>query len=155
MRLFEARAVRPPEAPAPGELRPAAEHDLRTVEEWAIAFHEEAGTGTPVDPVRGTREQVAEQRLFVWDHGGPVSMAVSGRRIERSVHINIVYTPREYRRQGYASACVAALTQQFLSSGVAFCCINADVTNPTTNKIYPAIGYRSVCELSNIDLNAG
>jgi predicted GNAT family acetyltransferase len=47
------------------------------------------------------------------------------------------------------------LTQRLLSGGVAFCCINADVTNPTTNKIYPAIGYRPVCEMSNIDLNAG
>ena len=147
--------MRPPEAPPPGTLRVAREGDLQIVEEWAAAFHKEAGTGDPVDPVRATREQVTERRLFVWDHGGPVSMAVAGGRTDRSVGIAIVYTPRERRREGYASARVAALTQHFLSEGVAFCCINTDVANPTTNRIYPAIGYRPVCDPSNIDLNAG
>jgi hypothetical protein len=154
MRLLEARQVQPPEHQAPGTLRVAEESDLPTVTAWAVAFHQEARTSNPLDPVLAARE-VANQRLFVWDDHRAVSMATSAGRSGRSVRIGIAYTPPEYRRRGYASACVAGLTQRLLSGGVAFCCINADVTNPTTNKIYPAIGYRPVCEMSNIDLNAG
>ena len=155
MRLFEARHVQPAELHAPGVLRIAEESDLPTVTPWAVAFHHEARTSNPVDPVRATREDLANHRLFVWDNRGAVSMAIWAGRTERSVRIGIVYTPPEHRRLGYASACVAALTQRLLNEGIAFCCINTDVTNPTTNKIYPAIGYRPVCDISNIDLNAG
>jgi predicted GNAT family acetyltransferase len=134
-------------------LRAASEYDLDTVEQWVAAFHEEAATGNPTDPTRTTK-QVAEERLFLWDHGGPVSMAVAGHRAQNSVEIEIVYTPPEHRRQGYGSTCVAALTEQLFLSGATVCYINTDVMNPTTNRIYPAIGYRPACELSNIELVA-
>ena len=61
MRLFEARSVRPPELAAPGVLRTATDHDLGIAEAWAVAFHEEAGTGDPIDPVHTTREQVTDR----------------------------------------------------------------------------------------------
>jgi uncharacterized protein len=136
-------------------LRIAVESDLPTVIPWAIAFHQEARTGNPIDPARTVREDVINQRLVVWDDGGAVSMATWAGRTDRSVRIGIAYTPPERRGRGYASACVAALTQRLLGDGVAFCCINTDLTNSTTNKIYPAIGYRPVCDISNIDLQAG
>jgi predicted GNAT family acetyltransferase len=49
---------------------------------------------------------------------------------------------------------VAALTERLLDDGVAFCCISTDVTNPTTNRIYPAIGYRPVCDISHLAFQA-
>jgi len=154
MRVFQADSVRSPERLAAGALRVASERDLPTVEQWVTDFHEEAATGIPVDPTRDTRRQVAEGRFFLWDHSGPVSMAMFGRRTQQSVGIGIAYTPPEYRRHGYASTCVAALTEQLLLSGATICYINTDVTNPTTNKIYTTIGYRPVCDLSNIELVA-
>jgi predicted GNAT family acetyltransferase len=154
MRLFEARQAQLPERPAEGVLRIADHSDLPTVTAWAVAFHDEARTNSPLDPVQATSEDVANRRLFVWDNGGAVCMAIWAGRTPRSARIGIVYTPPEHRRRGYASACVAALTQRLLDEGIAFCCINADLTNQTTNRIYPAIGYRPVCDTSNIDLNA-
>jgi predicted GNAT family acetyltransferase len=119
-----------------------------------VAFHQEAGTGDPLDPVRATHDAVAKQRAFIWEHRGAMSLASYGSRTDRSARIVLAYTPPERRRRGYASACVAALTQRLLSEGLVFCCINADLANATTNQIYPAIGYRSVCDTSNIDLDA-
>lgn len=155
MRMFEARQIQVPAVPPPGKLRLALESDLPTVTAWVVAFHEEAHTGDPLDPVRVTRDAVAKQRVFMWDDRGTMSIATYAGRTDRSARIGLAYTPPEKRGRGYASACVAALTQRLLSEGLVFCCINADVANATTNKIYPAIGYRPVCDMSNIDLNAG
>lgn len=159
MRLFVAQAVRALPAQPSGALRLAEESDLTVVQGWMTAFHQEAHTGDPRDPEQSVREDLAEdlanQRLFVWDNGGSVSMAAWGGRTDRWARIGMAYTPPGHRGRGYASACVAALTQRLLDEGVAFCCINTDLTNATTNKIYPAIGYQPVCDISNIDLQAG
>jgi len=84
-----------------------------------------------------------------------VSIAIYAGRTERSAGIGLVYTPSAHRGRGFASALVAGLTRQLLDEGLAFCCISTDLTNPTTNKIYPAIGYRPVCDRSHIELHAG
>jgi predicted GNAT family acetyltransferase len=110
-----------------------------------VAFHAEARTGNPLNPSHTTRDDITNRRLYVWDDGDVVSIATCPRRSARSAS----------RSRGYASALVAGLTQHLLDEGVAFCCINTDLTNPTTNRIYPAIGYRPICDTSNIALDAG
>lgn len=62
------------------------------------------------------------------------------------MRIGPVYTPREFRGQGYASACVAAVSQYLLESGRQFCTLFTDLGNPTSNKIYMNIGYAPVCD---------
>ena len=60
------------------------------------------------------------------------------------IAIGGVYTPPESRGHGYASACVAALSQRQLDAGRAFCALYTDLANPTSNSIYQKIGYRPV-----------
>jgi uncharacterized protein len=60
--------------------------------------------------------------------------------------INLVYTPPEYRRKGYATACVTALSQKLLDQGCRNCFLMADLANPTANHIYQGIGYRPICD---------
>jgi predicted GNAT family acetyltransferase len=153
MRMFEARhVIRPISGPA-GYMRLAVEAEMQGIVSWVMAFHEEASTGNPLDPASTTRDDIANERLFVWHDDDVVSIAICPRRSARSASIGLVYTPPAYRGRGYASALVASLTQRLLEQGAAFCCINTDLNNPTTNKIYPAIGYRPVCDTSNITLN--
>ncbi len=154
MRMFEARETKGLAVPPAGTLRLAREQDLPTITPWVAAFHQEAKTGDPLDPVRATRDGVAREQVFIWDDRGTMSIAAYAGRTERSARIVLAYTPPEQRGRGHASACVAALTERLLSEGLVFCCINADLANATTNKIYPAIGYRPVCDTSIIDLNA-
>jgi uncharacterized protein len=61
----------------------------------------------------------------------------------------MVYTPPEHRRKGYASACVATLSQTLLNQGYKYCFLFTDLANPTSNHIYEAIGYQSVGDLSD------
>lgn len=154
MRMFEARRVLPPPLPS-GRFRIATEADLPTAAQWGEAFREEVGLADPADPSDVAREQIGERSLFIWEDERPVSMAAWAGRTGGTVRVNSVYTPPEHRRHGYASACVASLTQRLLDEGLGFCCLYADAANPTSNKIYQAIGYRPVCDVTEYRLEAG
>jgi hypothetical protein len=90
--------------------------------------------------------QHSERRgLGFWEDGGQgVSFAAYGNPTPHGIRIAPVYTPPEVRGRGYASACVAALSQCLLDSGRQQCYLYTDLANPTSNKIYQAIGYRPV-----------
>ena len=62
-----------------------------------------------------------------------------------------VYTPRERRGRGYASAGVAGVSRIVLAQG-ARACLFTDQANPTSNKIYAALGYRPVVDMVNVVL---
>ena len=57
-----------------------------------------------------------------------------------------MYTPPEKRGSGYASACVAALSQQLLDEGFSFTSLFTDLANPTSNQIYMNIGYQPLAD---------
>lgn len=60
-----------------------------------------------------------------------------------------MYTPPEYRRRGYGSACVAALSAELLAAGRPSCYLYADLANPISNSIYQRIGYRAVADVED------
>ncbi len=74
-------------------------------------------------------------------------MALWTGRTPHGIRISGVYTPPEWRGHGYASACVAHLSQRMLDDGRSFCFLFADLDNPTSNDIYQQIGYRPVCDM--------
>jgi hypothetical protein len=49
---------------------------------------------------------------FLWEQNGPVSLAGFTGPTPNGIRIGPVYTPPAHRRRGYASALVAALSQQ-------------------------------------------
>lgn len=151
MRVFEARSVVWPRTPS-GTFRVATGADLPTLAQWADAFFNEVGLLNPGD---AAREQIDEGRLYVWEDGRPVSMAAWAGRTGRTVRINAVYTPPELRGRGFASACVASLTQSLLDEGLTSCCLYTDLANPTSNRIYKAMGYRPVCDAAEYRLLVG
>jgi uncharacterized protein len=83
--------------------------------------------------------------FYLWEDGIPVSLA-SGKLSYAFARIGLVYTPPEYRQKGYATACMAALSQKLLDQGCLCCYLLTDLANPTSNHIYSKIGYRSVSD---------
>jgi predicted GNAT family acetyltransferase len=63
--------------------------------------------------------------------------------------IGPVYTPREHRGRGLASNAVAQVSRLLRDSGER-ACLFTDQANPTSNKIYEAIGYRRVVDMANL-----
>ncbi|MBN2447156.1 MAG: GNAT family N-acetyltransferase [Phycisphaerae bacterium] len=129
----------------PGEAVQATEADKDLALRWATAFSSEALHD--MDDCRPMVEsQLADGRLFFWRNPEPVSMAASVRPTPHGMAIAPVYTPPERRRKGYATALVAKLSQRQLDAGKEFCCLFADMANPTSNSIYQKIGYRALCD---------
>ena len=58
--------------------------------------------------------------------------------------VHLVYTPPRHRRQGFASACVAAVTSRELASPGRRCMLYTDLANATSNKIDQGLGCRRV-----------
>ncbi len=129
-----------------GALRLATESEVELLAEWSHRFIDE--TGLPEeDRVSATPEavlrRVRDQALSVWAvDDQPVTMAVA--RASSLARIGGVYTPPALRRRGYASACVAALTERLLEQGARKVTLSTDAANRTSNKIYTALGYRYI-----------
>ena len=143
-RIFQLTAVRPP-APPPGGIRRAAQADRPLVVAWYGAFAREALPDAPLIDIGALVDRrLAEGGVFLWERGGPVSMAVAGSRTPNGTRIGPVYTPPAYRRQGYASACVAAVSQVQLDAGRRLVFLFTDLANRTSNHIYREIGFEPV-----------
>lgn len=145
-RIYQLTRVIPPARPVDGTLRPARASDVSLLVAWSDAFHTEARIA-----VRDSRTAIADwmqrEALFVWEvDGEPRSMAGRSAETPNGARVGYVFTPPAHRRQGYASACTAALSQRLLESGCRFCFLYTDVANPTSNRIYREIGYVPVAE---------
>ena len=117
--------------------------------EAADEFAVETGTGERGPGVAGMQKEVARERLFVWDDGGPVSLSSWSGLTPSGVRINRVYTPPELRGRGYASACVAELSQLLLDCGSRFCALFTDLADPVANRVYARrIGYEQVADFA-------
>jgi uncharacterized protein len=134
-----------------GHLRPAMKTDEALLVQWSAGFCREAGIEDEMEYMQARiPNDIARQSLYVWDNHQVVSMAVAQRETARGICVSLVYTPRHLRNQGYATSCVAALTQRMLDSGKRFCCLYTDLTNPTSNAIYQRIGYEPVCDSEDL-----
>jgi predicted GNAT family acetyltransferase len=132
---------------ARGQLVPAAAEDIDLLTEWQRAFNQEAMGDSPDPELRDALEQrVEDGEMYLWIDGEARNMAASARPTRHGVAINSVYTPPKWRGRGYATACVAALSRRMLEGGKRFCVLYTDLANPTSNAIYPRIGYHPVSD---------
>jgi predicted GNAT family acetyltransferase len=145
-RMFRLTAVRPPR-PVAGQLRVAGPEDRALVTAWLEDFALEA-LGEPRDPdLPGIVDRWLagrERALYLWLDSRPVSLCGTTGPTPNGIRIGPVYTPPGERGRGYASACVAAVSQAQLDAGRRFCFLFTDLANPTSNHIYEEIGYEPV-----------
>ena len=156
-RTFELRQVIHPTY-SPGHMRPARMDDLELLTQWQVAFTIEAlgGVETPNFEEAHKRMQmrIESGMIYVWEDNREgntgdntvVSLVGTTRPTAHGITIGPVYTPPHQRGKGYASSCVAAVSQRMLDSGRDFCTLFTDLANPTSNHIYQALGYRLVCD---------
>jgi hypothetical protein len=133
-----------------GALRSASKSDESLVLQWADGFVADTGLADS-DPRGRTLRLIRDGLLFLWEDGKPRSMAAAVAETPSGVRVGLVYTPPRYRQRGYATAAVAALSQSLLDGGRDFCCLFADLANPTSNGVYERIGYQMKCEV--VDIN--
>ncbi|HHY09305.1 MAG TPA: hypothetical protein GX528_01930 [Firmicutes bacterium] len=144
MRVLELRRV-DRSLIGPGRLRPVQAADFDFLLAAIRQFYKETGLNPDPDREmcrRAAQSYIKSQAAFVWEHQGRVvSLAAKSRATGRGIAVNLVYTPQNLRKRGYATSCVAALSQKLLDAGFEFCTLFADLKNPTANRIYLQIGY--------------
>lgn len=148
-----------PARPVAGRARVGDIADLDTAFRWMRAFFAEALPEDPADEdpmqraMAETLRGVGGAGLWFWDVDDvPVSMSSHSGPAGSGARIRAVYTPPEHRGNGYASALVAVQSQALLDNGYRMCFLFTDLANPTSNKIYEAIGYRLVSEAAVFQL---
>jgi RimJ/RimL family protein N-acetyltransferase len=161
-RLFELGELAEP-PPPPGSLRAATAEHVDLALAWFQAF--EADADEQAGRVRDDSsshlvghidredmlQRVADRRVWLWhdDEGTPVHLTGFNPPSFGVARVGPVYTPREHRGRGYASAAVAGVSRRLLDEG-ARVCLFTDQANPTSNKVYQAIGFRPVVDMANL-----
>jgi hypothetical protein len=146
LRVYQLSHVIPPRN-VNGRMRLALPMESDLLVQWAQNFGNDIGEPQNEQQALETVEQLMkDERLHVWDDEGLRSMAAWSGPTTHGVRINFVYTPIEFRGKGYASACVAALSQAMLNSGRRFCYLFTDLSNPASNRIYRRLGYVPVSD---------
>lgn len=152
--IYQLETVQPI-AKANGYIRPAAQVDRDQLICWTQAFEAETlGYAHRHDAERFVDRRLKEGSLYVWQDERPVSIKGYGGATPNGIQINPVYTPPEYRCQGYATSCIAALSQALLNQGHKYCFLFTDLVNPTSNHIYQTIGYQRVGDATDYRFGA-
>jgi GNAT superfamily N-acetyltransferase len=158
-RLFELGELVEP-SPVAGRLRPATVDEQDLVSSWYDAFMADADEQAGREPGESAHESPAPEdmrrrieggRVFVWEDesGQPVHVTAASQPSYGVSRIGPVFTPKEHRGRGIASAAVAEVSRLLLASGER-ACLFTDQANPTSNKIYEALGYRRVVDMANL-----
>lgn len=145
---------------AAGRLRAAGAADVPLATAWWNAFGElaaevagRAGTPHPAETATEaeTAARVAAGQIWLWEDESGEVVHLTHRHAPAYgvVRVGPVITPREHRGHGYASAAVARVSADILAGGHR-ACLFTDLDNPTSNRIYAAIGYRPVVDMANL-----
>ncbi|MEZ0578560.1 GNAT family N-acetyltransferase [Nocardioides sp. MH1] len=158
MRLFELGTL-VPARPVPGRLRPAYDVEADLVLDWFRRFHvdadEQAGhtghghrdEGISIEDIR---LRIDGGTVWMWadDADRPVHLTAANPPAFGVARVGPVYTPKEHRGRGYASAAVAEVSRLFRDSGSRVI-LFTDQANPTSNRIYLALGFEPVVDMAD------
>jgi len=146
-RLFGLDVLRWPEPMPPGSARLADENDSALVGEWSLGFARDIGAEATDAVVASVEQRLESGGMHLWrlDDGTPASMAARTLPAAGAVRIGPVYTPPGLRGRGYAGAVTAAASEAALRQ-VGTVVLFTDLANPTSNALYPRLGYRPVTD---------
>ncbi|WBQ06231.1 GNAT family N-acetyltransferase [Kribbella sp. CA-293567] len=139
---------------ADGFARRAVAADVELVVTMMDGFGAELGRALPAgQQERWVRSRIDRGRVWVWERAGQVVSLVGHQQtLFGATRVGPVYTPPAERGHGYASALTAHVTRQLQEAGSQVCLLT-DLANPTSNKIYAAIGFRPLTDFMLYELD--
>jgi predicted GNAT family acetyltransferase len=109
-----------------------------------LAFVREVGENH-VDAAQTVTDHLRHGGTTLWEVDGvPVATASRTPTVAAMARIALVYTAPEHRGRGYGGAVTAAATRAARDAGAAEVVLFTDLANPTSNALYPRLGYRPV-----------
>jgi len=148
MRLFALDELRAPTgvAGAARAVDPDDTADLDVLAAWRTAFGD--AVGSPGRHPHTERDNVVRAvetggAELIWEVDGRLVAQASARAVVAGMsRIGPVYTPPEHRNRGYAAAVTSAAARWALDQGARHVLLYTDLANPTTNRLYPRLGFR-------------
>ncbi len=153
MRLFVLDELAAPKGVA-GTARTATPDDMDLIDDWIDEFRiETSQQRDPVPPRNRVRPAVdPDHARWIWEVGGePVALAVARSPLAGMSRIGPVFTPVRHREHGYGAAVTSAASRWAIDAGATHVVLFTDLSNPTTNRLYPRIGYRPAHDEVEID----
>jgi predicted GNAT family acetyltransferase len=144
--------VKDPPRPARGRLRLPEDDERDLLVAWMREFITEARLVGAAQVETVVDARVRYGGLLLWEDEEPASLIGLNHPVAGVVRVGPVYTPPPLRRRGYASSAVAAASRRALAAGATRCMLYTDLANPTSNKIYAAVGYRRCGDWEEIAL---
>ncbi len=141
--LFRLTGLLRPSPEPPGSARVAVAADRGLLESWFDAFHREVGElgHVPGD----VDDRLSYGGLTLWEAAGvPVAVGGVTRTVAGVARVGPVYTPPDHRQRGYGGAVTVAVSRGALDAGARQLVLFTDLANPTSNALYPRLGYRPV-----------
>lgn len=133
-----------------GSFRQANLLDLDTITHWNVLFGKDIlGLRLEYDRIIDlVQEQINNNLYYIFlnTENIPVAMACTTRKLLNGVSISYVYTSKNYRGLGYATAIMYHLSKSILEQGNQFCTLFVDKKNPIANRVYHKVGYHFIAE---------
>ncbi len=140
---------------ANGGLQIATEKDIDIITRWTMQFQADAHAFVRQnfdELYEITKGRIEAGNVFKWFNDGKmVSIAGIVRKTKNIGIVGLVYTPFEFRGNGYATSSVLKLSEFILENGFNKCGLFTDKSNPTSNHIYRKIGYEPLTEFADIE----
>ncbi|WP_430780422.1 GNAT family N-acetyltransferase [Actinoplanes sp. G11-F43] len=153
-RLFRLAELTPPEPSPPGRARVAGPADRPLLLDWFTAFFDDMGEH-PSDVGTVLDERLTDGGVTIWETSGtPVAMATRSRSEAGMARVQYVYTPPVHRKRGFGGAVTAAATRNALDAGITEMVLFTDLANPTSNALYPRLGYRPIEDRAVVEFSS-
>ncbi len=134
----------------------ALEEDKELLISWGQSFIKEILKDAPHDYISRSVQRIApmmerslqKKDIFVLKVDERiVSIARASRGTPNGLAVTLVYTPPQYRNNGYATELVARLCSLILERGKKYCYLFTDLANPTSNSVYMQIGFKPIIDV--------
>ena len=154
MRLLAASTVQCPKLHDSEAIIKAQPKHREQLIGWLKLFNEATGMTSHGQDAETVDKHLENQHAYILEaNGEPQGCAVISDASEHGAFVGFVFTPSDKRRQGVASRLVGGITKIKLRElnerggrREGFVSLFTDANNPTSNRIYEALGYEHVCD---------
>jgi predicted GNAT family acetyltransferase len=134
--------------PVEGIHRPASEEEVKLIADWIIQYQIET-LAIEMDYAEAKMEAakfIENKQIYIYvdKENKIVSMAATTRRLLHGIAISYIFTPEEFRGEGYAAANLYYLSKELFESGYQFCTLFADKNNPVSSRAYEKVGFKII-----------
>ena len=142
--------------PAEGIHRLAHINEVKMITDWIIEFQMDTLT-SEMDyeaAVVKARQYINSRDVYIFEttEQKVVTMAITTRRLPNGIAIAYVYTPEEFRGQGYAATNMYHLSKSLLAEGYQFCTLFVDKENLLSHRAYEKVGFNVLEESYEYEL---